>query len=31
MMHLSITSGGVTEWEPKEVSDQDYSAGTSPP
>ena len=30
MMHLSITSGGATEWEPKEVSDQEYSGGTSP-
>jgi hypothetical protein len=31
MMHLSITSGGATEWEQKEVSEQEYSAGTSPP
>ena len=30
MMHLSITSGGATEWEPKEVSDQEYSGGSSP-
>jgi quercetin dioxygenase-like cupin family protein len=31
MMHLSITSGGATEWEQKEVSEQEYSARTSPP
>lgn len=29
MMHLSITSGGATEWEPEEVTDQEYSAETT--
>ncbi|HEY3427267.1 MAG TPA: cupin domain-containing protein [Acidimicrobiia bacterium] len=30
MMHLSITSGGATEWEPEEVTEQEYTAGTNP-
>lgn len=28
MMHLSLTTGGATEWKPKKVSDEDY--GKSP-
>jgi len=25
MMHLSLTTGGATEWEPRKVSDSEYS------
>ena len=28
MMHLSLTTGGATEWRPRKVSDEDY--GRSP-
>lgn len=26
MMHISLTSGGATEWEPQAVSDEEYGA-----
>jgi quercetin dioxygenase-like cupin family protein len=29
MMHLSITTGGATEWEPNEVTDAEYNGGAS--
>lgn len=28
MMHLSLTTGGETEWAPRKVSDEDYRAST---
>ncbi len=27
MMHLSLTTGGATEWQPRKVSDEDYNRG----
>ncbi|MGH8957641.1 MAG: cupin domain-containing protein [Acidimicrobiia bacterium] len=30
MMHISITSGGATVWEPRVVSDDEYSGAQSP-
>ncbi|MFN2486999.1 MAG: cupin domain-containing protein [Acidimicrobiia bacterium] len=26
LMHISITTGGVTEWEPRAVTDEEYNA-----
>ncbi|MEX1126532.1 MAG: cupin domain-containing protein [Acidimicrobiia bacterium] len=30
MSHLSMTTGGATVWEPRAVSDEEYSLGASP-
>jgi quercetin dioxygenase-like cupin family protein len=27
LMHLSLTTGGATEWLPEKVSEQDYGRG----
>lgn len=31
MMHISITTGGATEWEARAVTDAEYAAGASKP
>ncbi|HSL25461.1 MAG TPA: cupin domain-containing protein, partial [Acidimicrobiia bacterium] len=28
MMHISITTGGATVWEPRAVTDEEYNAGS---